>query len=194
MRRIAFWLITALLTFTLGVIANSLWVRQNHPSQVVSAKTGEVNLKQIYINQDLQWESPPKVITDESGVYKVSVNERILVFYSDGQFASIGCAIYQVGKPQRMMLVPNEGFTVHKGTWKQSDDGTIIVTSRLTASNKLADDPDGKLHAELIERFINRKAANDQLADKLELNGRVFIPSPYIEGIGDLLAFPDGDI
>jgi hypothetical protein len=204
MRRITLLLITAIFTFVIGVISSVVWIRSNHSpatvqvndasNVVTSTQSQEIDLQWVYINQDLKWELPPKSITRESGIYKYSVNERILVFYPNGRFASIGCTIYQVDKAKKMMLIPNEGYAVHKGTWKRNNDGTITITSRLISSNKLATDFNGKLHEERVEQLIIRKVADDRLAEELGLSGKIFISSPSIEGIGELLSLPDGDI
>ena len=190
MRRITLWLITALLTFGVGARAAAVWVSgmQLKASQPVSP---EIDLRWVYINEDLKWESPPKKIVRElRHDYKYSVNERLMVFYPGGQFASVGCTIYRDNKTRNMQLVPNHGFSVYKGTWKRESDGTIIITSRLASSHGLAVRIGAKQAQERVERLRIRKVADDRLASELELNGQVYIPSPSIEGLNSLLSPP----
>src|SRR5438067_12639152 len=125
MRRTTFLLLTALFTFTVGVIAYFLWVPHNYSNEVTSVQTGEVDLRWVYINKDLHWEHPPK----EVGLDYSYSGINILVLYPNGLFASITGTVYQIEKPSRIMLVPNEGFGVYKGTWKRNGDGTITVIS-----------------------------------------------------------------
>ena len=194
MRRMTFWLTTAVVTFTVGVIAAAFWIHTHHSNVIESVKPEEINLQWTYINQDLKWESPPKEVTSESGDYKYSVNERILVFNPNGQYASISCTIYQSSGPQRMQLIPNDGFGVYKGTWTRNDDGTITIKSRLMSSNKMATPFIAEQEKERVERLIIHKIVDERIAGEVELNGRVFIPSPNIEGVNELVSWPNGHL
>ncbi len=161
---------------------------QSDSKNVVSESPREDARKRIYINQDLIWESPPKVLKHN---YKYSTNERILVFYNNGKFASINCTIYKY-KDKKMQLIPNSGFGVYKGNWKQNEDGTITTRSFLANSDKLAFFSETDKNKEIIEQIqAIRKKAKGDFANEFELNGRIFVTSPTIEGISKLLLLPD---
>jgi hypothetical protein len=185
MRRITFWLITAVITFTIGVIAFIVWMQSSH------SKQSKIDLQRVYINQDLRWESPPKDITGEFNLNYRYSGANILVFLPNGQFASINCTLYQANETSKIQIIPNEGYGVHKGTWKLDDGGTITISSRLMASNKLRDDAVVEEQKRKVEQAVIRKASAERLTTELELNGTTFIPSPNIEGIDELLSIPN---
>ncbi|MBC7911366.1 MAG: hypothetical protein H7Y30_12745 [Pyrinomonadaceae bacterium] len=188
MKRITFWLITATLTFTIGVVAAILWIQSNH------SKTSRIDLRGVYINQDLRWESPPKDITGEFNLNYRYTGAVILVFYPTGQFASINCTLYQADETSKIQIIPNEGFGVFKGTWMRNSDDKIMITSRLTSSNKMIEPFLTEQQKEHVEQLIIRKIGGVQLAGELELNGKTFIPSPIIEGVDELLSWPNGHL
>ncbi len=195
MKRITFWFIVALFTFTIGVIASILWLQDRRSNEVTLVKTGKNDSRRVFINQDLKWETPPTDITGELNLnYRYSVNERVLVFYPNGQFASIYCTIHQSNETQRTQFIPNEGFGIYKGTWKREEDGLIVITSRLTSSNKLRDTAIVEGQKGRVEKLTIRKVPSDHLASELELNGTTFIPAPNIEGLDELLSMPNDNL
>ena len=192
MRRITFWLITALLTFTIGVLASTLWIQSYYSNGVTPVKTGKIDPRWVYINQDLQWKSPPKDVTGEFNLnYKYSEDVTLLVFDPNNQFASIHCTIYQADETSQIQIIPNEGYLAYKGTWKLDDGGTITITSRLTSSDKQTDSFVAEQKKERVEQLIIHQRAYDRFAEELELNGKIFLPSPNIKGISELLSIPD---
>jgi hypothetical protein len=203
MRKVTPWFLAGVVTFTLGLAAYLLISKSRPRFAETSSRSAEtistdnsknIDSRWVYINQDLRWESPPKEVISESGDYQYTDNARLLIFFPDGQFASISSLIYQSGASRKLQLIPNSGFGVYRGTWKLNEDGKLTITSRLVSSNKMsvADIVEG--HKTRVERLTISEFAADRLAGQLELNGRKFIPGPYIEGILELLRMPEGDI
>jgi hypothetical protein len=194
MRRITFWLIAALFTFIIGVIASILWIQSHSSNEVTPVKTGKNDSRRVFINQDLKWKTEKDADLESNNSFRYSENAILLVFYPDGQFASINCLIQQADETLKMQLIPNNGFGVRKGTWKLNGDDIITITSRLTSSNKLRDDAVVERQKARVERLVIRKATADRLATELELNGTIFIPAPNIEGVDELLSMPNDNL
>ncbi|HZE71634.1 MAG TPA: hypothetical protein VE135_19175 [Pyrinomonadaceae bacterium] len=148
MRKVTPWFLAGLVTFTLG-LATYLLISKSRPpfvqirsrsaETISTANSKNIDSRWVYINEDLRWESPLKEVTSESGDYQYTDNARLLIFFPDGQFASISCLIHQSGASRKQQLIPNNGFAVYRGTWKLNEDGKLTITSRLVSSNKMSD-------------------------------------------------------
>jgi hypothetical protein len=202
MRKVSGYLGTAVVTFVLGVTCSFL-ISSNRLNGFRNISFGQERdrvkpfgspqLRRVYINKDLRWESPPKeIIEDGPGGYKYTVNERLLVFFPDGRFASILCTIYQANGDQKRQFIPNAGFAVFKGSWALSDS-TITITSRLWSSNKVATPSIAQMRQERLEQISIPHIDSDRIAKDLDLNGRLFVPTSEIDGMDELLSFPDGE-
>jgi hypothetical protein len=192
MRRTALYIAVAILTSALGLLA--YFLTTGNRSQGISTKPvtyqltspeiweREVDARWIYLNEDVQWTG-----RDDTRYYSESKNARVLVFFPSGEFASVSCPMLRFEATSELTVIPDGRCEIYQGSWKQNSDGTITTASQLY---KLFASLERKAPA-TIERFSVRKLADDRLAAALDLKGRVFLPSPQINGLSRTILLAD---
>ena len=190
-RRKLIWATVAFVTLVAGVCID---VALRHRGSASLLTNNQIDDAHVYINQDLKWEYFSKQMDPEAGGYRFTTNERVLMFFSDGTFASIKCVLQQPDGSNTPIFIPNNGFAVFKGTWRRNSDGTITLSARLVSSNKVSDDGIARGHQLLTETLVIRDIAADRTVRRLDVNGRAFVVGPKIDGLRELLSMPPGDI
>jgi hypothetical protein len=162
-------------TFLFGVGVTYLWIhvhreRAERPKTINLVSETRIDPHWVYINRDIEWESPPKQIQQ---TFQASLNSTIVIFFPSGRYASVGCTLYRDNKSQRMAISAGDDFVVAQGTWKRNDDGIITTDSKVTygmlrnASSK-------------SERWAIVEPSADQIANVLQVNGRSYVPIPNV--------------
>jgi hypothetical protein len=180
MKKLSFRFIIALATFVIGVIATTLWILQQRPPKqapvpIEAASIIQLDPRWVYMNEDIEWGSPPKYIEQ---AFK-SGGASIVVFYPTGKVAIVDCTLYRDNRSKRVSISAGDDFSVSKGNWKLNGDGTITTTSRFTHS-MVFNTP------ERIEHWAIREQAADRIAGRLEMNGQFYIPISNVGGFDQL--------
>jgi hypothetical protein len=92
-----------------------------------SSMAEKINLRWVYVNSDLAWESPPKEL--KKG-YTVADNAKLVILYPQGDYAEISATLFRDRKNGRLSICEACGFVVYRGTWKLNGDGTVTIKSR----------------------------------------------------------------
>ncbi len=177
MKKLTLRFIIAIFTFIIGITAASFWLlshrepsRKPVPSDIASET--QISPRWVYINRDIDWESPPKQIEQ---TFQASLNSTIIIFYPSGKFASVGCTLYRDNKSKRMSISAGDDFSVSKGTWKRNDNESITATSHVTHGMT-------RNSPVQVEKWLIREHYIDRMAGVLELNGYIYIP---IQSVGN---------
>jgi len=118
----------------------------------------------LFVRNPITWKSAPK----SSGAgYLYTDNADIAVFFPTGDFALVSCVLYRDKRTGALSVIPNEGFTIQKGSWERDAGNSLTVRTRyvyMSASVREIPTPS----PEVKERWLVRGKSNKRIAAVLE--------------------------
>jgi hypothetical protein len=81
----------------------------------------------LFVRNPITWKSPPR----SSGAgYLYTDNADIAVFFPTGDFALVSCVLYRDKRTGALSVIPNEGYTIQKGSWEKGAGNSLTVRTR----------------------------------------------------------------
>lgn len=87
----------------------------------------KVPIYSVFVRNSLVWKSPPK---DAETGYVYVDNADLAIFYPSGEFALVSCSLNRNLRTGRFWISQGGGYSIKKGSWKRSDNGSVMVKSR----------------------------------------------------------------
>jgi hypothetical protein len=117
----------------------------------------------LFVRNPITWKSVPK----GSAGYLYTDNADIAVFFPTGDFALVSCVLYRDKRTGALSVIPNEGYTIQKGSWEKDAGNSITVRTRyvyMSASVREISTPS----PEVKERWLVSGKSNKRIAAVLE--------------------------
>jgi hypothetical protein len=118
----------------------------------------------LFVRNPITWKSAPK----SSGAgYLYTDNADIAVFFPTGEFALVSCVLYRDRRTGSLSVIPNEGYTIHKGSWEKGAGNSLTVRTRyvyMSSSVREISTPS----PEVKERWLMSGKSNKRMAAVLE--------------------------
>jgi hypothetical protein len=177
------------LTLRLIVVGLALAISAPLSSCTLLGQRSTLDPHWIFITKDIDWQLPPKEITEEMGLFSDG-HGYVMVLYPSGELALVSCDLRKDGNTGQLSLNGVVSFSVDKGTWSRNNDGTLTTVSRFCVAPM---GPDRTSEASVERRWTMSDQSPNRVAGLLRSKEEAMVPLPEnfrdVDGISYMLSF-----